>query len=119
MTALPPKGKGYKIDPDKMRQALKLAQDMYDELDERAHEVPDLVGIIAPASDPTSQDYTSGQERGARKSASQATGKYGEAFNAQMQYLGQLIPSLQQALGNYEAQEDATAAHSQARKSEV
>lgn len=119
MTALPPKGKGYKIDPDKMRAALKLAQAMLDDLDERGHEVPDLVQITTPAEDPTSSDYTHGRERGARKSANLAGQKYGEAYQAQVNYLGQLIPNLQAALSRYEANEDAAAAHAQARKSEV
>lgn len=113
MTALGP-GKGYKIDPDKMRAALKLAQSMYDELEDRGNEVPELVGIVSPATDEVSTKYTTGQEVGARKSASGATGKYGEAYNAQLQFLGQLIPNLQGALASYEA-DDAAAAEGAAR----
>lgn len=118
MTALPP-GKGYKVDPDKMREALKLAQTMYDELEERGNEVPDLVGIVAPATDPESTKYHSGQAVGARKSAVQATGKYGEAYNAQLQFLGQLIPNLEAALAGYEADDAAAAEGTNATKNTV
>lgn len=111
--------KGYKIDPDKMREALKLAQSMLDELDQRGGEIGDLIQIASPASDPTSVEYTTGQEVGARKSASGAGQKYGQAYQAQVQYLGQLIPQLQSALSQYESNEDAAAASAQSHKGQV
>lgn len=119
MTALPPKGgKGYKVDPDKMREALKLAQSMYDELEERGGDVPDLVGIVSPAGDDVSNKYTVGQKQGARIPASAATQAYGEAYNAQLNFLGQLIPNLQSALASYEA-DDAAAAEGARRTADT
>src|SRR5690606_39537376 len=64
-------GKGYEVDPDKMREAIKLAESMLEELEERAYEVPDLVGMPAPSTqeDKVTNEYHNGQKVGARTSA--------------------------------------------------
>lgn len=112
-------GKGYEVDPDKMREALKLAQSMLDELEERGHEVPDLVGMAGPATDEESTKYMSGQKVGARTPAVGSMQAYGEAYNAQVAFLSQLIPNLQSALASYEATEESISETARAQESQV
>ncbi|MGH3432367.1 MAG: hypothetical protein ACRDQB_05960 [Thermocrispum sp.] len=112
-------GKGYEIDPDKMRSALKLAQSMLEELEERGHEVPDLVGVVAPAGDPESLEYTNGQQVGARTPAVTAMQGYGDAYTAQVTFLSQLIPNLQSALASYESTEQSVADSANSTQSQL
>lgn len=112
-------GKGYEVDPDKMRQALKLAESMLEELEERGHEVPDLVGVAGPAGDEESRKYMSGEKVGARTPAIAAMRAYGDAYNAQVAFLSQLIPNLQSALAGYESTEESIGETAKATQTQV
>lgn len=112
---------GYEVDPDKMRSALKLAESMLEELEQRGYEVPELVNIVSPAGpeDTETNRYISGQRTGARKPAIGSMQAYSEAYNAQTQFLSQLIPNLQSALSTYEANEQSIGETTRATQSQV
>ncbi|WP_028849653.1 hypothetical protein [Thermocrispum municipale] len=114
-------GKGYEVDPDKMREAIKLAESMLEELEERAYEVPDLVGMPAPSTqeDKVTNEYHNGQKVGARTSAVATAQAYHEAFQGQMQYLSQLIPNLQSALSSYEQSEESIGESMRSKQNQV
>ncbi|MFO7194101.1 MULTISPECIES: PE domain-containing protein [Thermocrispum] len=103
------KDQGYEIDPDKMRQAIKLAEDMLEELENRNEQIAEMLDLPAAAADQVSTQYHAGQKVANRNSQLLTNQAYQQAFSAQVAYLNQLIPQLRNALTTYESMEQATA----------
>lgn len=96
-------GGGFSMSKGEMQQALKLARNMLEDLEDRQYNVERFSQITPPSDDPASTRYTKGGWMasffGGGKNAISAGDAYREASKRQMNYLEKLIEKLEGALG--------------------
>lgn len=94
-------GNGFSMSEDEMRRALKLAQNMLEDMRARNHRVSTLLQVQPPSEDPASTRYTKGSwiSFGMGKTAINASEAYLKAYHAQVDFLKNLITKLEGALG--------------------